>query len=405
MHLRRFVVLCIIAIGLWNSLAAQTTCSGTITGPNGKQLPAAHVDLLTAEQDSVVQRVIALPNGEYRIPVPHRGFWVLRYVGVGYEEHRLVLYVPSNAPMKIDIGLGCHHYLPGEPGLSVVGDFNLWNVVTAVPLKRDDDGTFRATFSVTKDSIEFRIRGYRDGDGIEGIKDAKFILHQDGKYNALIPAPGGTARIVVNPHLLDRSGSHAQTNFVDAPERTRKIAAAIDEWWEGEQNNFAAQADKAMGRAPLDTPVVEWGTLVANLLREENRERDSLVASVLALAHLSTGIGLRRRDAGSLTKSLERLSPTSVVWILNPGAMSIAVRSSTWPKARQMSYLETAIRKHPERTVRVAVLFSEFQIADAADSDPNAARYYKLLTGEYADTPQGKKARKDFPPPDPSSKP
>ena len=400
MHFRRLVLLCIIVFGSRLSLPAQTTCSGSITGPNGKQLPAAHAALLTPEEGTVVQIVAASPNGEYRLSVPHPGFWLLRCTGVGYAEQRIALYVPSRAPMKINVALGCFHYLPDEPSLAILGDFNLWSVVAAVPLQRDSDGAYRAAITAKKDSIEFRIRGYRDGDGVEGIKDAKFVLNNDGSYNARIRVAGGIGRIVVDPRLLDRSGSHAQFTFVDAPERTRKIASAVREWWDGEHNHFSAQADMAMGRAPLDTPVVEWSSLVASLLRQENEERDSLVASVLALAHLSTGMNARHRDAASLTRSLERISPTSTVWSLNANAMSVAVRIATWPRARQKAYLETAIKKHPERAVRAAVLFSEFQIAFQADNDPNAARYYNLLTGKYADTPQGKRARKEFPRPD-----
>ncbi len=399
MRFRSLAFGCLALIGLGSSLHAQTVCSGRITGPNGKLLPAAHVALQTPERGTVVQIVEASMNGEYQLPVPHSGFWILRFTGVGYAEQKVVLYVPSKVPLKLDVALGCYHYLPDEPRMTVVGDFNLWNIVTGVPLQRESEGLYAASVTTTKDSIEFRIRGYRDGDGVEGIVGASYTVNADGSYNARVTASGGTARIIVNPQLIDRSGTRARIAFVEATEQTQKIAAAVREWWEGDYNHFAAQASIAMGRAPLDTPVVDWSSLVSSLLRQEKAERDPLVRSVLALAHLSTGVKSRHMDVASLTRSLDSLPPTSTVWSLNPRVMSFVVRSVKWSNAKRHAYLESAIRKHPDRDVRAVVLFSEFQMAYRADNDPNSPRYFKLLTTTYADTPEAKQALKEFPQP------
>ena len=403
MRIRLFVLTVSLVLGVWVETPAQTICSGRITGSGGKDLPLAHATLLTPDAASVVQIAQASNDGVYRVTAPHPGFWVLRFTGVGYAAQKIALYVPSRSPVTLDVSLGCYHYLPGEPELTVVGDFNLWNIATAVPLLRDVDGTYSATIPTTKDSIEFRIRGYRDGDGVEGIRDASYVLNGEGAYNARIKASGGTARIVVDPRLLDRTGTATQIAFIAASERTRKIASAVREWWEGDHDYFLAQAQIAMGRKPLDTPVVDWNSLVASLLQQENKEHDSLVASVLALAHVSTGVKSRHKDVASLTKSLERLSPTSAVWSLNAIALSAAVRNTSWSKARREGYLQSAMQKNPERRVRVAVLFSEFAIAFQADANVKAARYYDQLTGEYGDTPEGKLVKKQYPRPEPES--
>jgi hypothetical protein len=402
MRFRLFICLGSILLVLLGEAIGQTVCSGRVTGPKGKLLPVAHVSLLTADRATVIQIISVAQNGTYKLGVPRPGFWALRFSGVGYADQLVALYVQDKNPMTLNVSLGCHQYLPGEPELHVIGSFNLWSILTGVPLKKRGDGSFSADIPASTDSVSFRIRGYRDAEGAEGTRDAAYVLNREGTYDARIKTVGGIARVKVESALLDRSGAAAQMDFARATERTRRIGAVVRTWWDGERAYYAGQMAAALGRTPAGSEVPNWNVLTATLMRQKEAERDSVAHVVASLAYVSVALNARTKDDASVTNSMNLLSPTSPAWSLNPSALSYAVRHTSWSNSKRDDYIQSALKLHPDRAVRVAVAFNEFTIAFKADDDKQATRYYDLLTGEYADTPTGKMVLRDYPRPDPS---
>ncbi len=390
------VAFCVVA---WCQAHGQCVCSGSVTGLRGKILPAAHVALMTPDRTSVVQIVQASPEGKYCLTVPRPGFWALRFTGVGYADESIALYAPGSAPVTLNVALGGYHYIPGEPPLTVGGDFNLWSIATAVPLTRGSDGTFSADVPVVGDSVTFRIRGYRDGDGVEGIAGATYVLNSKGGYDARVKATGGTARVTVDPSQLDRSGTRVQVEF-GGPEQSRRIVDAVREWWEGDEAYTAEQLVAAMGRPHFDTTVTDWNAFTQRVLHRADAEKDPLVRSVCALAYVSVGLKSRHRDVAALTRCMGRLFATSPVWVLNPIAISSAVRGTSWSAPQREKYIQAAVGRNPYPSVRVAVICTEFTSALNADQNRKAARYYDLLMDRYGDTPAAKELRKSYPRPE-----
>jgi hypothetical protein len=399
----------VLAVGvlfaLPSQLPAQSTCSGRVTGPGGKTLPAAHASLLTPNRSAVSQSAHAAKNGTFVLTIPHPGYWVLRFSGVGYANQDVALYVPDTNEIRLNVALGSYDYLTGQPALSVIGDFNLWKIPSAVPLKMGGHGVFTADIPATTDSIAFRIRGYRDGDGVEGIEDAAFVLNREGSYDARIKAAGGVARVIVDTRLLDRSGASCKVTFTHATEETRKIALAVKEWWDQEHAYFSNQMAEAMERKPLHKVPMDWGSFTAKLLRQEERERDLLVRPVRSLAYVSAALKARTKNSGSITRAMEHIPPTSPVWLLEPIALSTAVRVATWSDSVREKYIQTMIEHNLDRHARLAVLCNEFMIALDTDKDAKAARYYDLLAAEFAETPEAQEILKKYKRPDPSAGP
>lgn len=398
MRFRLIVVVILVLVASWSRSQAQCVCSGHVTGPGGKLLPAAHIALMDPDHPSGGQVVQASPDGAYRLTVPRPGFWILRFSGVGYAKESLALYVPGTTPIALNVSLGGYHYIPGETALSVIGDFNYWSIAEAVSLTRGSDGTYGADIPVAGDSITFRIRGYRDGDGAEGLRGATYILNSEGGYDARIRTTGGSARVRVDPSLLDRSGARVQV-AVEGPEQTRRIVDAVRAWWEGDEAYTAEQSVIAMGRPHLDTTVTDWNAFTLRILRRADTEKDPLVRSVCALAYVSVALKSRHADAAALTRCMDRIPATSPAWSLNPRAMTSAVRGTSWPAAQRERYIEAAIGRNPSASVRVAVICTEFTTALNADQNRKAARYYDLLMEKYGDTQAARDLRKSYPRP------
>ena len=269
--------------------------------------------------------------------------------------------------------------------------------------KKVKAGVYHAVVPAVKDSVTFRIRGYRDADGVEGVRNATYVLNREGTYDARIKAEGGKAVISVELGLLDRAGVSSRLTFAKGSEQSRRIAAAVRTWWDGEKTYLEAQSAKAMGRKPLPGTDITWNSLIESLLRQRQTEQDTLVHTVCDLAYLSLALKSRHMDVWTLTECVGELRPTSPVWLLSPAAMTPCVRQTSWPETQREEYLQSAIHLHPDRAVRLSVVCTEFVRAFRADENAVAAKYYDMLTGEFADTPESKQIVKDFPRPDPNS--
>jgi hypothetical protein len=400
MGVRRFLFLIIVLGMVSGETQAQSVCSGNITGANGKPMPLAHASLLTAEGASVVKRVQVSDKGAFALTVPHTGFWRLRFSGVGYVDQDLALYVPDGNPINMEVALGCYRYIPGEPPMTVFGSFNLWSIPNAISLQKNPDGTFSADIPATTDSITFRIRGFKDADGVEGVRNASYVLNPQGLYDARIKVTSGTAHVVVEPREMDKAGKHAKVSFSKGSDQTLRISAAFQEWWDGERAYFAEQLVAGMDRDRLDPTVPDWKEFTARLLRQAETEKDALVRSVASLVYVSAAMKSRKIDTAAVTRCMKNLSPTSPAWAIHPNILSYAARVASWSTRVRDKYLQTALEHNPERAVRVAVLCNEFMIAFNADQDAKAAKYYDLLKSKYGDTQAAKDVLKGHPRPD-----
>jgi hypothetical protein len=400
MRVRLSMIVLLMLPALAFHAAAETICSGTVTGPMGRALPAAHVTLQTPDRAANLVTVAVSPGGAYSVVVPREGLWVLRFTGVGYADQSVVLSVPDANPITVSVMLGAYRYNAGKVAPAVNGDFNLWNILNAVSMKKQKDGSYVATVPSKKDSVTFRIRGIRQAESAEGVRGARFVMNREGGYDARVKAVNGKATIVLDMGQLDRSGAHSRVDFPNGTPQTRNVAEAARVWWEGEAAYASGQLTKLFkGKSTGEEPP-KWPEFAATLLKKQRQEKDPLVRSVWSLAYVSTGLRLKHKDIPALTSCLEAIAPESPVWAIHPNVMSYAVRNSSWPKERQRAYIESAMNNNPERSARVGVIFNEFIIAYQADDNSGAMPYYDLLMGEYADTPQGQMVAKQYQRPD-----
>ncbi len=393
--MRLFLVVVVVLMS-WLPTSAQTECTGVVTAPGGKPLIMAHVALLTPDAVSVLQVVQASSEGTYRLTLPRSGFWILRFTGVGYADHSVTLFTQDRKPVELNITLGCYTYYPGDLDLKVIGDFNLWNILTAVPMKKQREGVYSAEIPAKTDSVSFRLRGCRDRESAEGVRNVAYVLNKDGSYNARIRTTGGVAKITFDESLLDRSASSAKEDFVKATRQTKGIAAAVMQWWRGDEDYLGARILAARSHKVLDSTMFDWRPRLADLFQKEQRERDTVVRSVWALAYLSTSLNAHMKDVASSTTCMESLGPASPVWTMNPNALSLCVRNTSWPEARREAYIQAALATQPDRSVKEAVLFNEFTIALLSEQKTKAAGYYDILTTEFADTPTGRMIREKY---------
>jgi hypothetical protein len=397
MVVRRIAVIALLILCPVFVALAQTLCTGVVAGPDGRPFAKAHVVLLTPDRVTVVQVIETAADGSFSLTVPRNGLWVLRSLGTGGMGNDIPLYVPDNEPIAVTVALGAPRYVPGEPTLGVIGNFNLWSIPKAVPMKRTAEGVFEAEIPVTMDTVSIRIRGLRDDEAVEGIENAMFVLNKNGQYDARLLAVNGVVRVVLDLRRLDRSGTPARVTFTKGSARTKGIAAAIREWWEGEEHYFAHQMDVALERETSGREAPDWNALVQGLVLRADAEKDPLIRSFWDLGYCGVAMKSRSKDVQRITRTLDRIPATSIAWSLSPNTLSYIVRNGTWKPRRYEEYIRIAMDKHPDLVVRRRVLFNEFVIAFNGEKDAVAMRYYNLLTGKYAKTPEGIEARKNYP--------
>lgn len=376
---------------------AQTSCTGFVVGADGTPLAEAHVVLLTPDRVTVVQTRETGPDGSFSLTIPARGLWVLRSIGVGGMRNDIPLYVTDSAPLALTVALASPRYVPGDPTLGVIGDFNLWSIPKAVPMKRNGDGVFEADIPATKDTVTLRIRGLRDDEAVEGIANASFVLNNQGQYDARLKAVNGLVRVVLDVRRLDHTGSPARVTFTKGSAQMRGIVTAIRPWWEGEEEYFAHQMDAALEREVSGRKAPDWNALVQRLVDNGDAERDPLVRTFWDLGYLCISMKSKHKDTQRITRTLERMPATSVAWSLSPNTLSYIIRNGTWKAPAYEQYARTAMEKHPDQVVRRRVVFNEFVIAFNAENDAVATKYYNILTGKYAKTPEGIETRKSYP--------
>jgi hypothetical protein len=397
MLVRMLAVIVLLSLCTVFLSSAQTVCSGVVTGPDDKPLARTHVVLLTPDRVTVVKMIETGADGTFSLTIPRNGLWVLRSIGVGGRRNDIPLYAADNEPIAVTVSLGAHRYVPGEPTLGVIGDFNLWSIPKAVPMKRTEEGVYEADIAATTDTITFRLRGLRDDDAAEGIANASYVLNKHGEYDARLPAVKGVARVVLDLRKLDHSGTPARVTFARGSARTQGIAAAIRTWWEGEEEYFAHQTDEAFERESSGKKAPDWNVFLQGLGDRADAEKDALVRSFWDLGYLCVTMKTKHKDLPRIARTLERMPATSIAWSLSPNTLSYIIRNTTWKPSRYEQYARTAMEKHPDEVVRRRVLFNEFVIAFNAERDAVARKYYNILTGKYAKTPEGIETRKSYP--------
>jgi len=378
-------------------LSAQTTVKGTVTGYDGKPMKMANV-VLTELPDYVgVKSVIADSNGLFSITVDTAGIWMLRFSGVSHKSHVMALYVAEPETITVNIQLGTYDYVKDFSGAKVTGNFNNWYPLSAVPMQKQSDGTYVVEIETSLDSVIYQLKYVRDAGDIEGTQADKYVTNKSESYHSVVAVKNNKAKIIFDTQKLSPSNQLLKIAFVNTDSSAIKFSSYFDEF-QRYQNSYQSafnafmQSRGRMGKFEFDLSGIT--TFLKKHLQEET---DDALLKELHILYLAVAVNNKLNDNSNYQSALEKISPSSPLWLLNPHHIYYALNHSGYSEQKQDEYVQQVLKSNPVSRVKTAVLFDEFHAAKYSGQEEKATMYYEMLISQYGNTPEAAQVKKLFP--------
>ncbi len=369
-------------------LGAETTVRGSLTGADGRAMPMAKVFLAFPNDSSTACVANVGTDGQYAVSIPSTGVWILRFTGVAHREQKVALYIDRPQSVRLDVKLGGYRYEKALSNVSVVGNFNRWNVLTAVPMKRQPDSTFFAEVESGTSVVSYQLKGVRAGDSFEGTMADSYSYDPLRGYVSLLNSQGQKTRIVFDPLKLARNLPPAVISFAGANSLIAGFARIYDELQRMQDSYlFAMQDSMRSGRFRTGFSY-DWSGPMSSIQEEIAHETDSTLRQELHLNSLTIAIMARSANSALYTKVFREVSPASLVWSLNPHAMYFGLRRTTFTETERDTFVRQVIERNPSTRTKAALLLDEFMVAKLSDEREKADQYFDILVDCFSDTPR-----------------
>ena len=199
----RIVCLLAVLVGCGSLRAeAQTVISGRVLGADGAVMPATHVLVTSYFGGRRPLRVIAAPDGRYRVEINQPGLTRLRFTGPLHEEHDVAVLVEDGQPVELDVELQRAWMDTDQSYTRVVTQDTDFDYSLGVPLEEQADGSFAATVAAPGDSLVYGMPGAQTGSFrgwvVEAMTADRFVYTRDG-YRAVVASPDDQVRVTVRP--------------------------------------------------------------------------------------------------------------------------------------------------------------------------------------------------------------
>ncbi len=379
------------------TVAAQSVVTGKVLGADGKPLVLANVFLTEPNDSAVVQSVEASRTGDFRIEVPYNGIWILRFTGVCHHYQNVALYLEKPQDIQITVRLGAYQYVNDFDKVRVVGNFNRWSVLNAVPMKKRGDGTYVAEVKTVANPVEYRLRYARKWAEVEGPQAGSYVYNGKLGYNSVASAKDGIARIVFDPRRLARSGKPAGVTFSGTGRVTVEFARIYDDL-EKYKDQFSSAELEYMANRRRSSPkfAYDWSAALKSMQRRIDRQKTGILKEELYLSYNTIGIMSKESDKAFFTAILGGISPGSAVWALNPHSLFQAVNRSTLSASEKEEYVMNVLRRNPNVRVKSAILMDEFMANKLSNQNEKAKKYYDMLQDRYRNTPEAEQIRRVY---------
>lgn len=387
-----FITLFSIATAL-----AQTTATGKVTGSDGMPMSLATVILAQPPDFKPAKSLGVGKDGEFKITIDTKGIWMLRFTGVHHHERFVALYIDTQKTINLNVQLGTYDYLKDFDSVKVTGNFNKWYPLSAVSMQKQSDSTYAVEIETKTDSIVYQLMYVRSGDAIEGTRADKYAYNGSGSYNSIIATKGGKARIVFDPRKLFRSDKPAKVTFLIGDSITSKFASIYDEFQHYQDMYQSAFKDYVTTRNRSGKFEFDWSGARSSIENQLESETNSILREELYMNYLSLAVINKQTDASIYRTVLEKISPTSTLWLLNPHSIYYALGHSGFTEKQRDMYVYRVISGNPVARIKSVVLFDEFHVAKYSGKVKKAAEYYYRLISQLGDTPEAEKIQRSYP--------
>jgi len=380
---------------LFQGAVAQelTTIHGTLLGYDKRPMKKALVRLGAFTDGALIQTAEPRSDGVYALGTDRKGLMEIQFSGVDHALRSVWILVEGPDTIHLDIQLMTHTYVTDFTNVSVIGDFNNFNTSGGKKLEKQPDGTYAAQIETTEKKFAYQIAGLeRSGRTVNGQQAEEYVYDGDGDYKSIVSAKKGKVRIVLNPKTLTRGNSKVVVRFDDA-NRGRGQLSEILQDLRSESDAFIGlvQQAQASGKDPREVAKsYDWTKAIGRFEQELKSEKHPLLRQALFVGYFA--LGGEKKDSSLAASAIEEVPPISPLWVLSPPSMKapfyFARRDS-----EASAYVEQAIDKNPEASVRAYLLFDGLMMATYASQTEKARKYYDRLTTDHADTRYAKMAR------------
>jgi thiol-disulfide isomerase/thioredoxin len=397
--MKRLTILLLALLAATPLLATQTTITGKLLGSDGKPMPKAHIHIATGEGKPPIASVEVAKDGSYFIQTNMRGMLLLQFTGANHQMHAVPLIVDAPREVLMDVRLGTPEMIGKLDDVKIIGDFNDFDFSDgAIPLKKQKDGTYRATISTREKKLAYQLVFASDVmvRSINGTMTEEYQYDGGGDYRSIVTSKKGKITITFDPKKLPLNGETAVVLYRDSTTaRLGRVITRIQE-----RNNTMIDAIRARIRngEDLENFSYDWSNDIAELNGALASERDPLLRQALLFSYVELeNQGAPNLDSTVARQALTEITPMSPFWSVNPGTLGAAIRLSG-NETGYDAYRWEVITKHPDTTTRVNVLYDAVQSIPHADAPERFMRYYTALTENYGDAQEARYARAEYSP-------
>ena len=374
----------------------EATVRGLAVGSDGRPMQMAKVFLTFPNDSTTIAAANVAADGQYMISIPSTGVWMLRFTGVAHREQKAALYIDRPQTVRLDVRLGGYRYEKVLANISVIGNFNRWNVLTAVPMKRLPDSTFFAEVDSDSSLVAYQLKGVRVGDSFEGTTADSYTYDHVRGYVSLLNLQGRKMRILFDPRKLALNPLPAVVSFADTASFIAGFARVHDELQRLQDSYLFAMQDAMRSGKFRSGFSYDWSGALSSIEEQIRHESDPLLRQELNLNLLTIAIMAHSPDTGLYTKAFNGIPPASWVWSLNPHAMYVGLRRTKLSDAERDGFIRHVIETNPSARTKAAVLFDELMVAKLSDEKEKADHYFDILVDSLPGSPEAAMVRKSY---------
>lgn len=398
--LSRIAALLLIMLFAVAPTLAQTQVKGKVTGADGKPMLMANVFLAQPNDAKTIRSVQADKDGNFKIAIDSAGIWILRFTGVYHQEYSVAFYIDKPTMINIEVRLETYTYLEDFRGVKVNGSFNNWYILRAVSMKKQPDGTYFAEIETKEDSIAYRLMYVRNGGQIEGTQADGYVYNGSMGYNSLIAAKGGKARIIFDPEKLARSTMPPKASFQHTDLVISKFAMIYEELQRYRKAYILANQNFVREGKKRKEFTFDWSGPLSSVEEQIKRETNDILCEELYLNYITIAMLAKSFDASIYKRSLDRISPASTVWSLNPHSIYYALGHSGFTEEQHEKYVQQVIDGNPVDRTKAALLLDEYMVAKLSEQKENARKYYDILVNRFGSSEEAKMIKEKIAPQD-----
>lgn len=381
-----------------NYVFSLTVIKGRILGSDGKPMQAAQVSLHHPNDTKVIKIVRAEKNGQFSLSINKPGIWMLHAAGVGFRDKWITLYIEKEKKVQVEVWLGKYRYLSNLDHASVVGDFNNWHILRAIPMKISPDSILSADVIPIADTIAYRLINVCDGDAVEGMQADRYVYDQKKGYISVLDVKKAKkVKITFDPQKTPKIESPSKVVFAQPDAIISKFAMIMDSLQHKQDLAQAALINYRRSFGNSSNFPFNWAQHISNVENQIKDEKIGILRQALFMSNLTMCMAAKCTDAAIYKKVLDEIPPTSIIWVIKPHNLFYAVGHSGITEAQQEKYMDEVINYHSARSVKIAALFDMYMASKLSDQKEKAAKYYNLLVKRYGKTEEGKKLISRYP--------